>query len=514
MSNKMFYLLEMKEEVSMLSVLSVRDKIGVSSGRLYIDGRWHQWEGPHFNQIHPSTNEIVANIPEAEQQGVNLAVSAARKAFDEGPWPRMSASERKRILKSIADCILENEEELAYLQTLDNGMPITYSRYSRFSGQNAASIFDNFSSYVDKINGETFPRLYEDSNIQFMTYREPIGVVAAILPWNGPIITFAMKVAPALASGCTIVVKPSELTNLVALRLTAILAESDLPPGVFNLVTGGAETGEALSNHPGVNKVTFTGSPVVGQKILSASGNNLKRVSLELGGKSAALVFPDTKSVKTAATTLMGLCSTILSGQICSTPTRALVHTSIMDEFLHYAQEQVKMVRFGDPFDPSTTSSPIITKRQMSKILGYIESGKEEGAKLLFGGDTPGDDLRNGNWINPTLFVDVNNKMRIAREEIFGPVLCVIPFETEEEAIRIANDSEYGLAGCIYTSDVNRAFRVSRSIRTGSIGINGYATNPNVPFGGVKMSGLGREGGREGIEAFTELKMINFHLDA
>ncbi len=500
--------------VSTVSINPIRDELGVRPGQLFIDGNWQTWNDDRFDQIHPATNEIVTNIADAGRHGVDLAVAAARRAFDQGPWPHMPAVERKRIIQRIVDRIYKAEKELAYLQTLDNGIPINFSRNSRVSGRAAADVFDYFAGWIDKLNGETYPHFSEASNMHYMTFREPVGVVAAILPWNAPIMTFAIKVAPALASGCTVVVKPSEYTNLAALKLTEILAESDLPPGVINLVTGGAETGAALSTHSGVDKVTFTGSPVVGNKILSASGSNMKRLSLELGGKSAGVVFPDTRSVATAATSLMGLCSTFLSGQVCSTPSRAVVHTSIMDEFLHHAREQVKKVQFGDPFDPATTSAPIISKKQMSRILGYIESGKEEGAELLFGGDTPGGDLVNGNWINPALFVNVNNKMKIAREEIFGPVLCVIPFETEEEAIQIANDSEYGLAGSIFTTDVNRAFRVARAIRTGSIGINGYASIPNAPYGGVKISGFGREGGRQGIEAFTELKTINFNLDA
>ncbi|WP_321800476.1 aldehyde dehydrogenase family protein, partial [Caballeronia sp. J97] len=275
---------------------------------------------------------------------------------------------------------------------------------------------------------------------------------------------------------------------------------------------GGAETGAALSAHPHVDKVTFTGSPIAGEKITIAGASTMKRLSLELGGKSAALVFPDAESVAGAATTLMGLCSTFLSGQVCTTPSRAVVHRSIMDEFLHHAAEQVKTVRFGDPFDPATTSAPIISKRQKDKILAYIDSGRREGAELMFGGGTPGGELANGNWIDPALFAKVSNNMTIAREEIFGPVLSVIPFDTEEEAIRIANDSDYGLAGCVYTSNVKRAFRVARAMRSGSIGVNGYASVPNAPMGGIRRSGVGREGGWSTIEAFTELKTINFNL--
>lgn len=498
----------------MLSLLPIRDQLDVRPGRIFAGGQWHDWDGDRFDQIHPSTNEVMTSFAEAGQRGVDQAVAAARKAFDEGPWPRMRAQDRKRLLQPIVDRIHAAEMEIAQLQTLDNGMPFTFSRNSRASAKAAADIFDHFLGWIDKINGETFAQFSAASNMQYMTFREPVGVVAAILPWNGPVMTFAMKVAPALACGCTVVVKPSEYTNLAVLKLAEIVAQSDLPPGVFNIVTGGAETGSALSSHPGVDKVSFTGSPVVGEKITAASVSNMKRLSLELGGKSAALVFPDTRSVQATAQTLMGLCSTFMSGQVCSTPTRAVVHRSIMEEFLHHAAAQVKKVRFGDPFDPATTSAPVISRRQQARILGYIESGKQEGARLMFGGGTPGGELAIGNWIQPALFANVGNGMTIAREEIFGPVLSVIPFETEDEAVRIANDSAYGLAGCVYTTDVSRAFRVARAMRTGSVGVNGYASIPNAPMGGVGRSGVGREGGWATVEAFTELKTVNFNLDA
>ncbi len=496
-----------------ISVASMRDRLGVKPGQLLIGGEWRDWDGPRFDQLHPATNEVMADFPEAGAAGVDLAVAAARKAFDEGPWPHLAANDRKRILQPIIERIYAEEESLAAMQTLDNGIPFHFSRNARLSPKGAASIFDHFAGWADKITGETYPRFSSASNMDYLSYREPVGVVAAILPFNGPIMTFAMKVAPALACGCTVVVKPSELTNIAVSRLARILQESDLPPGVVNLVTGAGETGAALSSHPGIDKVSFTGSPAVGEAIVKTSGSNMKRLSLELGGKSAALVFPDAASVQKTAATLMGLCSTFLSGQICTTPTRAVVHRSILDEFIHHAREQVKTVRFGDPFDPQTTSAPIVSRRQMERVLSYVRIGREEGAELLCGGDTPRGNLANGNWVNPALFTNVRNDMRIAQEEIFGPVLSVIPFDTEEEAVAIANDSEFGLAGCVYTSNVNRALRVARAVRSGSIGINGYASIPNVPMGGIHRSGIGREGGWASIEAFTELKTINFNMD-
>lgn len=495
------------------SILNQKRRWNVGDGRFFIDGVWETSSDEAFDQIHPSTNEIVSTIPEAGQHGVDRAVSAARRAFDDGPWPHMGARERKRVLQKLVDRILAASEELGHLQTLDNGIPINFSLNTRVSAVTASDIFDHYAGWIDKITGETYPQYTDTQNLHFMTYRDPVGVVAAIIPWNAPIMMFAMKVAPALATGCTVVLKPSELANLAASKLAEIIAESDLPPGVFNLVTGGPSTGAALSDHPGVDKVTFTGSPVVGEKILSTAGKNMKRVTLELGGKSASLIFPDVRNLEVAAKTTMALSSTFLSGQVCSTPSRAVVHRSILDEFIEHAKAQIAGVKFGDPFDLATTSAPIISKRQVDKIMSYVETGKSEGADLIFGGDRPTGELENGNWINPTLFSEVSNEMRIAQEEIFGPVLSVIPFETEEEAIRIANASDYGLSGGIWTSDLTRAFRVGRAMRTGTVGINGYSVMPNSPAGGIKRSGIGREGGWATIEAFTELKTLILNMD-
>ncbi len=495
------------------SVAHHRDRLQIGAHRQLIGGEWVE-RGEVFEQIHPSTNEAVATFLEGGTAGVAEAVAAARKAFDEGPWPRLGARERKKIVQRLVDAISDNAEELAYRQTLDNGVPINFSLNTRVSAHMAADIFDHYAGWIDKINGETYPQYTDTANLHYLTFREPLGVVGAILPWNAPVMMFALKVAPALATGCTVVLKPSELAGISVNRMAEIVNDCDLPEGVFNLVHGGPETGRALVEHPGVDKITFTGSRAVGEWIMGAAGKTMKRVTLELGGKSAALVFPDTRSVETAAKTVMGLCSTFLSGQVCSTTTRAVVHTSIRDEFIHFAQEQVKSVKFGDPFDFETTSAPIISKKQVDRIMNYIRIGAEEGARQVIGGDRPGGALSEGNWINPTLFADVDNSMTIAQEEIFGPVLAVIPFETEEEAVGIANDSIYGLAGGLYTTDLSRAFRVGKAMRTGAVGINGYSVMPNSPAGGVKQSGQGREGGWPTIEAFTELKTLILNLDA
>jgi aldehyde dehydrogenase (NAD+) len=304
-------------------------------------------------------------------------------------------------------------------------------------------------------------------------------------------------------------VKPSEYAALAVLRLTEIIEEVGLPPGVLNVVPGpGGTTGEALITHPGVDKISFTGSRAVGQHILGVSGEGVKRVSLELGGKSASINFPDAPDLNLAAMTAMGMVSMGMSGQGCVIQSRALVHKAVYDDFVNAATGLTTMVKYGDPFDWEVTSGPIINQRQLDRVMGFIESGREQGARLVVGGDRPGGDLASGNFVNATLFADVDNEMKIAREEIFGPVLSVIPFADEEEAIRIANDSPYGLGAGVYTSDIKRAFRVARAIRAGTVGINDYAVSPSTPFGGYKTSGLGREGGWPAIEAFTELKTM------
>jgi aldehyde dehydrogenase (NAD+) len=495
------------------SVLPARDRLGVRDVALFLDGRWVAplAQAP-FDQVHPSTQEVVARIAQADEADVARAVTAARKAFDEGPWPRMKARERKVHIDRIVALVRRHSDELSQLQTLDNGMPIAWSMRYRVSGHFAADLFDHFGGWIDKINGEFHPQVSEEVALQFISMRDPVGVVAAIIPWNAPLMQFSNKVAPALACGNTVVLKPSEYASLVARRMAELIAEADLPPGVFNFVTGGPATGDALVRHPGVDKITFTGSRAVGEHIMRTAAADIKRVTLELGGKSAALVFPDAPNVDTAAANAMAMVSTFMSGQVCSTPSRALVHRDIVDRFLDAATRQLDQVRFGDPFDSATTSAPMINARQLDKVRGYIEQGVRQGARLVAGGSPP-PRLR-GNFVAPALFADVRNDMTIAREEIFGPVLTVTPFDTEEQAIAIANDSPYGLSGAVHTANIARAFRVTRGLRTGTVGVNGYSYMPNSPFGGFKQSGIGREGGWAAVEAYTELKTMIVNLDA
>ena len=373
-------------------------------------------------------------------------------------------------------------------------------------------MFDHHAGWIDKICGQTFPS-YEASptgaDVQVLSFREPVGVVAAVIPWNAPMMLFAQKVAPALATGCTVVLKPSEFAVLTSIRLTELIEEAGVPPGVFNLVTGtGDPTGEALVTHPGVDKVTFTGSRAVGQRILAASGNGIKRVTLELGGKSPSIIFEDATSVSGAAMMAMGMVSMGISGQGCVCQTRSLVQRNVYDEFVESASGLASMVTFGDPFDPATTSGAIINQRQLDRILGFIDQAPKDGARLVVGGDRPGGDLAQGNFVNPTLFADVDNTMSVTREEVFGPVLVAMPFDDEDEAIRLANDTDYGLGAGVYTTNIARGLRVAKAVRAGTVGINEYTVMPNTPFGGYKSSGLGREGGWGSIEAFTEIKSV------
>ena len=370
-----------------------------------------------------------------------------------------------------------------------------------------ADAFDHHAGWVDKLAGETLPP-YQGGDHLVMTLREPIGVVAAIVPWNAPLLLTAQKLAPALAAGCTVVLKPSEYATFAVLRLVKLIEEAGLPAGVLNVVTGpGDPTGDALINHPMVDKISFTGSRAVGRKIIEASAAGFKRVSLELGGKSPALVFADA-DVPTAAAMTMGTVTLGLSGQVCLAQTRALVHRDKAEEFLGMAEMIAGMVTYGNPFDPAVTAAPLINQRQLDRVLRLIGQGQQEGARLVCGGSRGEGDLAAGNFVAPTLFTDVNNDMTIAREEIFGPVLSVIPFTDEDEAIKIANTTEYGLAATVWTSDIKRAMRMTKALRAGTVGINGYQLEPHAAFGGFQQSGIGREGGRTAIESYTEVKTV------
>jgi aldehyde dehydrogenase (NAD+) len=465
--------------------------------------------------VHPASGEEVGRFAVATAQDVDAAVRAARRAFDEGAWPRMQAKERKRILQRVVDLIRADADALLHIQALDNGLPVTFVENAGYqlTAHIAADIFDHHAGWIDKLSGQTLPP-YTGGDTFIYTLREPVGVVGAIIPWNAPMFLFAQKVAPALAAGCTIVLKPSEYATFCVVLLARILEEAGVPPGVFNLVTGPGEgTGEALITHRMTDKLTFTGSRAVGRRVAHAAADGIKMVALELGGKSPNIVFADAPNLDLVALQLMGMVSPGTSGQGCMCHTRALVERSIYDEMVDKACNVQKMVQQGDPFDPATTAGPIINPRQVERVMGLISTAEEQGGRLVMGGDRPGGDLARGNWVNPTLFADVDNAMTIAQEEVFGPVLAVIPFDDDEDAIRLANDTAYGLGASVHTSDGRRATRLARAVRSGTVGVNGYTVAPHMPFGGFKQSGVGREGGAAGIEAFTELKTVIVGMD-
>lgn len=460
-----------------------------------------------WTHLHPATGEAIGEFPIASVQDVDDAVQAARRAFDEGEWSRMPAGRRSRMLRGCADLLREHADELRALQALDNGVPLSFGSIYAGSVDVAADVFEHHAGWIDKAGGQTLPPFQGGDHLA-MTFREPLGVVAAILPWNAPFLLFAQKLAPALAAGCTVVVKPSEYASFAVVRMVELLRQAGIPKGVVNLVTGpGDPTGEALVTHRMVDKVSFTGSREVGRRIVESSASTFKRVSLELGGKSPAVVFDDADA-GLAGMTAMGMVTLGLSGQACIAHSRALVHRSVYDEFLGGAQMIAESVVYGDPFDESVASSPLINERQLDRVLGFVELGRNEGARLVTGGTCPDGDLSAGHYVTPTIFADVDNSMSIAQQEIFGPVLAVVPFDDEDEAVAMANDSDYGLGAGVYTSDMQRAFRVSRRIRSGTVGINGFQVEPHLPFGGFKQSGLGREGGREGFESYTEVKSV------
>ena len=492
-----------------LSVLPQRDALGIKNGRLLIDGEWRDGSGDTWTHIHPSTSEEIGSFAAATAADVDAAVRAARTSFDDGRWSRSRASQRIAVLGGVADLIRRHREELGQYIALDNGIPVVVEQLAyTLSVAMVADVFEHHAGWVDKIAGETLTP-YQGGDKIVMTLREPVGVVGAVIPWNAPLLLFAQKVAPALAAGCSVVVKPSEYASFSVLRLAELLEEAGLPPGVLNIVLGpGDPTGEALINHPGVDKLSFTGSRAVGERVMTAAAKGVKRIALELGGKSPMIVFPDAPSVDGAAATSMGMVSVGVSGQGCVCHTRALVHRDVYDQFLAGCEAMAPFTVYGDPFDPGTTSAPIINGSQLDRIVGLIDTAQSEGARLVVGGDQPGGDLANGNFVNPTVFADVENSATIAQTEVFGPVLAVVPFTDEDEVIRLANQTEYGLGATVYTSDIRRAMRMAKAIRAGTFGINGYTVEPHAPFGGFKASGLGREGGRAAIESYTELKTV------
>lgn len=475
--------------------------------QLFIDGEFHKGSSQR-ELINPASGEVLCKVDEASVAQVELAIKAARKAFDEGPWPRMSAFERATFLFKLADKIDENLEELAELETLNNGKPL---RETKYDISDSANCFRYYAGIITKPTGQAVDVPAPSVS---MVVREPIGVCGQIIPWNYPLLMAAWKLAPALAAGNTCVLKPSEYTPLTVLRLAEILAELELPNGVVNIVTGlGNPVGQTISESSLVDKVAFTGSVKSGKLVAQAALGNLKKVTLELGGKSPMVVFPDFDLDVAVDYALFAIyCN---AGQVCSAGSRMIVHSSVYKEFVAKMVERAGKIKVGPGLDPESEMGPLVNEVQLKRVQEYIALGKKEGAKLVLGGDSPkGAKYAGGYYVNPTVFSDVQPDMRIVQEEIFGPVVVVQKFEDESEAIALANGTVYGLAGAVFTNDVTRAYRVIKAIKAGITWINGYHnTYVECPWGGYKQSGWGRELGTFGLDAYTEVKQINLNMD-
>jgi len=469
--------------------------------RLFIDGQWTDAaSGATFTTVNPATEEAITEVAEGGAADIDRAVQAARRAFDSGPWGRMPASERGRILWRIGDRIEAEVAELARLETLDQGKTITDS--TKVDVPMAADCFRYFAGWAGKIDGETIAVRAPCLNY---TLREPIGVVGAITPWNFPILMAAWKVAPALAAGNTVVLKPAQLTPLTALRLAEIAAEAGLPPGVLNVVSGrGTVAGAALVQHPLVGKIAFTGSTEVGRDIMRRGSDTLKRLTLELGGKSPNIVFADADVDMAVRGATNGIFYN--KGEVCTAGSRLFVEEALHDAFLDRLQAQTAKLQQGDPLDPKTRLGPQVSEAQRAQVLAYVEKGKAEGARLVCGGERPPG---RGYFVRPTIFDGVRSDMTIAREEIFGPVLAVIRFKDVADVLAAANDSIYGLAAAVWTRDIKKAHQTARRLQAGTVWINTYGLYDSaMPFGGTKQSGYGRELGRQGLLEYTQTKSV------
>ena len=477
--------------------------------KMLIDGKWLEAaSGRSFETPNPATGDVLARVAEGDQEDIDRAVRAARRVFDEGKWARMRPAERQRLLLRIADLIEQNGDELAQLETLDNGKPLAESRHVDIPA--AAETFRYYAGWVNKIYGETNP---SDEAFFNFTLREPVGVCGQIIPWNFPLLMAAWKLGPALACGNTSVLKPAEQTPLTALRLGEILLEAGVPAGVVNIVPGfGPTAGGALVRHPMVDKIAFTGSTEVGREIHRETSATLKRVSLELGGKSPNIVFGDADVEAAVQGALFGVF--FCAGQVCCAGTRLFVEQEMHDEFAEKLARSAQGIKQGSGLEPDTRIGPLVSLEQLERVTGYLEAGKREGAKPLVGGErNTARGLEKGYFVKPTVFTGVNNDMKIAREEIFGPVVSVIPFEDENDAVLQGNDTSYGLAAGVWTRDVSKAHRVARALRAGTVWINCYNVFDAIsPFGGYKQSGYGRELGRYALDLYTQVKSVWLQL--
>ncbi len=477
---------------------------------LFIDGRTvAALSGKTFDTLNPATGQRLAQVAEAAAADVDVAVAAARRALEAGPWARFKPFDRQQVMLKLADLVEQHYDELALLDTLDMGGPLSRTTLGR---RRAVGLLRYYAGLATGLQGETIPNSAPGDVFSY-TLKEPVGVVGAINPWNGPIGLAIWKLCPVLATGCTLVLKPAEQAPLSPLRLAELVLEAGVPPGVFNVVTGFAEAGAALAAHPGVDKIAFTGSTEVGQKIVRAAAGNLKRMSMELGGKSPNIVFADADLDAAVPGAAMAVFQN--SGQICSAGTRLYVERKIHDEFVERVAAFARELRVGDPLDPQTQLGPVVSAEQLDRVTRYLALGQEQGARALAGGErlTQGA-LAQGYFVAPTVFSGVRDDMRIAREEIFGPVLSALPFDDVDDVIARANDSPYGLGAGVWSRNVGTVHRIARSLRTGTVWANCYQVmDPAIPFGGYKMSGFGRESGAEHVQEYLQTKAVVLKLD-
>lgn len=478
---------------------------------LFINGEWRQASAQRRFDVHdPATGGVVASVAEGDAADIDLAVAAARRSFDDRRWRGMSADARSKVMWRIADLLEANADELALLDVVDNGMPLGYA--SAIVGFCAMQL-RYYAGLITKTAGRnSSPAISHDGQrVHAYTTVEPVGVAGIIIPWNVPLGALVIKVAPALAAGCSLVCKPAELTPLAALRFAELVAEAGLPAGVLNIVPGfGPTAGQALVDHPLVDKVSFTGSTATGKRILQSAAGNLKRVTLELGGKSPVIVFDDADPDVAIPGAAMGIFAN--TGQVCVAGSRLFVQKKSFDKVVAGIADFASAMKIGSGLDPQAGIGPLISQGQRDKVLDYIESGRKDGAQVVTGGDVVEGD---GYFVKPTVFANVNRDMRIVREEIFGPVLVATPIDDLDELVRAANDSRYGLGAGIYTNDVNKAHLVAERLQAGTVWVNGYGfMDPSMPFGGFKESGWGRELGTEGMAAFQEIKSVFIQLKA